>query len=143
VPTQTRSWSRENRERLAVVGVGCAVAAAALILYLGDPATSRLFPPCPFRWLTGFWCPGCGSARCLHALLHGDIPSALGFNPLAVLTLPFLGYAALSRALRAFRGSGLPRLFSAPFWGWLVVCVVFVYWVARNVPISPFFLLAP
>src|SRR5690606_2629375 len=38
---------------------------------LVDPATGIL-PSCPFYTLTHWYCPGCGSQRALHALLHGD-----------------------------------------------------------------------
>ncbi|PYV86056.1 MAG: hypothetical protein DMG90_22080 [Acidobacteria bacterium] len=40
------------------------------ILRTSNPASSGIFPPCPFLWLTGFYCPGCGSLRALHQLLH-------------------------------------------------------------------------
>ncbi|MFM7794230.1 MAG: hypothetical protein ACKO90_41275, partial [Microcystis panniformis] len=33
---------------------------AAVVLYLFNPATSKLFPPSPFHLLTGLYCPGCG-----------------------------------------------------------------------------------
>lgn len=57
-----------------------------------EPGEFRLFPPCPFLWLTGFYCPGCGSLRALHQLLHGNFAAAISFNPFAVLALPFVGY---------------------------------------------------
>ena len=68
----------------AAVGIG----ASCLALFVVDPAVSELFPPCPWRLATGWLCPGCGSARALHALLHGDVRSAFALNPLAVMTLP-------------------------------------------------------
>ena len=130
-------------QRLIAIGVGLAAIIGALTLYFGDPAISPLFPPCPFYWLTGLWCPGCGSARGAHALLHGDIVGALDLNPLMVISLPFLGYAAVSRLLSIFREKTLARIFIAPFWGWFVVSVVIIYWVVRNIPLYPFTVLAP
>ncbi len=130
-------------EGILVIGAGLAIVAAGVILYAGDPAVSPIFPPCPFHWLTGLWCPGCGSARALNAILHGRIMSALDLNPLLVISLPFLAYAAVSRALMALWGRGLPRIFTGAAWGWLVLCVVVVFWVARNIPIYPFTILAP
>jgi hypothetical protein len=128
---------------LLIAGVGLVVAGAAAILYMGDPAISPIFPPCPFHWLTGLWCPGCGSARALNAILHGSVAYALDLNPLLVLSLPFLAYAAVSRVLTALRGWGLPRVFTGAVWGWLVLCAVVVFWVARNIPYYPFTILAP
>lgn len=70
-----------------------------LALFFVDPATSSLFPPCPVHWATGYACPGCGSGRALHALLHGSVGRAFSLNPLAVLALPVmaLGFAGLAR----------------------------------------------
>ena len=54
-----------------------------------DPSRT-MFPRCPFLSLTGLECPGCGSQRAVHSLLHGDIAAAFGFNALLVLMLPYL-----------------------------------------------------
>src|SRR5690554_8210264 len=43
-------------------------------------------------YFTGFYCPGCGSQRAIHLLLHGDIIGAFRFNPLMVLTIPIMVY---------------------------------------------------
>jgi len=51
------------------------------------------FPKCPFLWATGLECPGCGSQRALHSLLHGDVAAAFGYNQLMVLMLPYIGAA--------------------------------------------------
>ncbi|GAB3934320.1 DUF2752 domain-containing protein [Larkinella terrae] len=72
--------------------------AAFLVLLLGiaafcfwfDPSEVSFFPPCPFRLLTGLECPGCGSQRCLHQLLHGHMERAYGYNPLMVLSIPYV-----------------------------------------------------
>lgn len=140
---------RSDSRRIRIIGIAGIVGIAVLfvlgiaLLFFFDPASSPIFPPCLFHLLTGLWCPGCGSGRALHALVHFDILGALDLNPLMVISLPFLGYAAASRALLYLRGKGLPRMLAAPFWGWLVLVVIIVYWVLRNVPIFPFTLLAP
>lgn len=64
--------------------------AGLLVVALNDPASSGFFPPCIFLKLTGFECPGCGSTRCLHQLLHGNVKEALDLNLLAVIALPWL-----------------------------------------------------
>jgi hypothetical protein len=115
---------------------GCALVAAALMLFAFDPARSGLFPPCPFHALTGLQCPGCGTLRALHALSHGHVLSALDLNPLAMVFL-VIGLAfVLARCLHM-------RLAPPRFAGWIVFSVIMLYWVARNVPAYPFTLLAP
>jgi hypothetical protein len=68
-----------NRPQAAAAA---ATLALAVLLYLYDPATTAIFPPCPFRQLTGLLCPLCGSLRAAHALLHGHAFDAFRFNPL-------------------------------------------------------------
>jgi len=65
--------------------------AALVALYLLDPETSRVFLPCPFHWLTGLECPGCGSQRAMHDLLHGRVGEAFEHNAALVVAIPVLG----------------------------------------------------
>lgn len=116
---------------------------AVLVLHSLNPATSNLFPPCPLLWLTGYYCPGCGSLRALHHLFHGDVPSAFAFNPLAVLALPFLFYGAASRATFLMRGRYLPRVFLPPWTIWALASLVILFGILRNLPVYPFDMLAP
>jgi hypothetical protein len=61
---------------------------AVPLLIVADPAANSFFPPCPFRALTGWLCPGCGSTRAMHALLHGHLIEALRLNAFAVAAVP-------------------------------------------------------
>jgi uncharacterized protein DUF2752 len=67
-----------NRRTIAVGG---AVAAAAALLYVYDPASAPFYPSCPLRALTGLLCPLCGGLRAAHALLHGRLFEAAALNP--------------------------------------------------------------
>lgn len=61
-----------------------ALPAAAILVaaWFFDPTdASGFWPRCPIKWATGFDCPGCGSSRALHALVHGHPLQALRFNP--------------------------------------------------------------
>lgn len=121
-----------------------ATAAAGLIaLFLFDPAQSGLFPPCPLRYLTGWYCPGCGSLRAMHQLLHGNLGAAWALNPLTVLLLPFVVYGLASCALFEIRGQHLPGIFLPAFWIRALCAVIIGFGIARNLPFHPFDLLAP
>jgi len=100
-----------------------------LVLGLVDPATSAFYPPCFWRWATGWLCPGCGSARAMHALLHGHLLTAFDLNPLAVVALP----AVATDVVQRWRdGHGwTSRLRPAPIWVLAVVIVLFS--ILRNV----------
>lgn len=120
-----------------------AATAAIVILDFFDPATSGLFPPCPVHYLTGWYCPGCGSLRALHQLLHGNLSAAWALNPLTVMLLPFLVYGIASYALNEIRGRHLPQLF-LPALGIRALCaVIILFGIVRNIPFHPFDWLAP
>jgi len=50
------------------------------------PVTNRLIK-CPVYSLTNYYCPGCGSIRCLQSLLQGDFTSAWHQNALFLLSI--------------------------------------------------------
>jgi len=117
--------------------------AAIVLLRLFDPATSGVFPPCPVRYLTGLYCPGCGSLRAMHALLHGELRRAWAMNPLMIIMLPFVTYGLVSAALLELRGKSLPQVMLSAKWIRAFCVAVILYAVARNLPLYPFDLLAP
>lgn len=97
--------------------------AAAVIYFIFDPATSGFFPPCPFKKLTGLECPGCGSQRAFHALLHLRPDEAFRFNPLALVAMPFVVYDQIT-------GKGPLRHPQAP---WVILGIVILWWILRNI----------
>ena len=113
------------------------------LVIVRDPAEPGFFPPCPFLVLTGLYCPGCGTLRSLHQLSNGHLLPALGLNPLAVLTLPFIGYAFLSAVLLSTTGRRPPAVFLPAAWIWALLGGIVLFWVLRNVPVYPLSLLAP
>jgi hypothetical protein len=111
---------------------GCMVIGCAVLLYFIDPATSRGYPTCPLHALTGLYCPGCGSLRATHQLLHGNLTAGLRFNPLMVISLPVLGILVTVRRL-AYR----------PLMAWSAMTILLAYGILRNIPVWPLILLAP
>jgi hypothetical protein len=118
-------------------------AGGAVMLRIFDPATSGLFPPCPVHYLTGWYCPGCGSLRAIHQLLHGNLMAAWALNPLTVVLLPFLAYGLVSAALFEIRGQGLPEPFVRAVWIRALCGAIILFGIARNLPWHPFGSLAP
>lgn len=118
--------------------------AAAVLLFGADPERQGFFPPCPFYLLTHFHCPGCGSQRALHDLLHGRLLEAAGHNLLLVTFLPVLGWAALGEGLaRARKKYRAAPLFQSAWFPRIVLVVVLLFVLLRNLPLEPFRRLAP
>ena len=129
--------------RVRLLAAALAVLGGLALLFVADPATSGLFPPCPFHAMTGLHCPGCGTLRALHQLLHGNVPAALGLNPLAVVLLPVIACWFLFRLGQVVRGRSAPAVILPAFWIWTLLGVIIAFWILRNVPLYPFTLLAP
>jgi Protein of unknown function (DUF2752) len=118
--------------------------AMAVTLHVADPSGATSFPVCPFSAITGLYCPGCGTLRSLHALLHADLRSAFGFNAVTVLLAPMLVVAWLSVGVAGIGGRRLPRLWNAPRWtGYAIAVAVGLFWILRNLPWAPFSWMAP
>jgi len=118
--------------RFKVLAAGAVVVGALLVVYFVDPSRSPLFLPCPVHRATGLYCPGCGSTRALHNLLHGDLSGAMAKNPLMVVSIPLI-----------------VLLYLRPRWAynravpWIAFAIIVVYGVLRNLGTYPFTLLAP
>ena len=129
------------RVLLAATVVAVLVGAAAL-LYAVNPAGSSLYPKCPFYWLTSLHCPGCGSLRAAHQLLHGHWAAAFRMNPLALVLVPLVIFTSAWRSAEQRLLGRQVRPLSAR-WIWLLLAVMLIFTVLRNVPVYPFKLLAP
>lgn len=132
-----------NRTRhVATVSIiWLAIALGSLVLFLfnpANPADQSFFPKCPFRMVTGFLCPGCGTLRGLHQLLHGDPLAAFKLNPLMVVTLPFLLLVLFLSTRQALTSRPQPRLFIPAKYIWTFLAVVVCFWIFRNTPLYPF-----
>ncbi len=123
-----------RRQVLPTAAVTAASAGVATVLARVDPNQPGHYPGCPFLLVSGLYCPGCGSLRAVHDLLHANLADALARNPLAVVAIPFLLYALGAAWARAL-GRRPPSLTSVPapvIWGGLVV--VLAFGVLRNLP---------
>ena len=120
--------------------LGGAVAGALMLFFL-DPAQTPVYPVCLFHRLTGLDCPGCGTLRALHALLHGHWVVALHDNLLMVISLPLLAWLGFRFAWNRIQGRSTrtPR----PLWLWLYLVAWLVFGVLRNLPFQPFASFAP
>lgn len=114
-----------------------------IMLYIFNPASSKIFPPCPFHKLTGFYCPGCGSLRAINRLLHGCFLDAFWLNPLMIIALPFLVYGLVAEFCYSLFSYKLAMPFIKAVWIWWMLAIIILYWIARNIDVYPFNILRP
>jgi len=130
-----------NRKSALFGALGISLALALLFLF--NPADNGWYPHCVFHELTGWHCPGCGTLRAGYQLLHGNIREALSLNLLAVVFLPAYALTYLYRGIRKSEWYLFDDMFRSPVAGWTVAILVSLFWILRNINITPFSWLAP
>jgi hypothetical protein len=123
----------ETKYLYRIIGIAVLLFAGG-IYYFFSPGESAYFPQCPFHRLTGFDCPGCGSQRAIHHLLHLQVKDAFFSNPLLVPAIP---YIITGLYFEYFGGKEcFPRLRKMLF-GKTAIITVFViivlFWIGRNI----------
>jgi hypothetical protein len=104
----------------------------AILLYgLANPANVP-FPKCPFRSLTGLLCPGCGSQRGIHQLLHGHFAEAFKLN---ALLIPSILYGLSGAVINLFIPKHWPMV-REKYYGtnaaYIALTIILIYWFGRN-----------
>ncbi len=120
------------------------VAAALVAVYfIFDPTENYLFPSCPFHSLTGLYCPGCGSQRAFHNLLHLDIQKAFGYNALFVPMGMIVGYHWIISLYNKVTSKEIRNIIYESYFPLVILGIVIIFWILRNLPFEPFNYLAP
>lgn len=120
-----------KKRGMAITVIVIAILLVLLIYGLMDPATAP-FPKCPFYTFTGLKCPGCGSQRAVHQLLHLNIAQALRYNACLVAFIPIMLFLIAAQFLRG----RYPRLHAAaynPILSWTIVAVILLWFLLRNI----------
>lgn len=124
-----------KKAKYRVAATATAMLAVAVLFcwyyYTHDPSAGGA-PRCLFRFLTGYDCPGCGSQRALHALLHGRPADAWGYNPFVFFAVPAAAFYIIVENGRAL----WPRFHARavhPAILCTVLAVLLAWWVLRNV----------
>lgn len=103
------------------------VSAGAWVVYTYPPAEHSFYPRCVFKVATGLDCPGCGSTRAAHALVHGRVADAFRLNPM----LFAVGGVALCAMPSLARGRQ-PRFLTKPWFAWSALVAIVGWWIVRN-----------
>ncbi|MDP9193108.1 MAG: DUF2752 domain-containing protein [Acidobacteriota bacterium] len=113
---------------LRLVSAILVVVIGGWVLYTFPPVTTAFYPQCVFKQASGLDCPGCGTTRALHALLHGRFGEALRLNAM-LFALMIAGGFAVPGILRG----ETPRFLYTRWFGWGSFVVVTGWWVVRNI----------
>jgi hypothetical protein len=114
---------------------GMAIAAllgGLTVVYRFPPREYSFYPRCPIYLTTHWLCPGCGSTRALHSLLHFDIQSALHYNALFTLLFPLVCLWLGFIAYRTMRYDQFPNLVFPRSLAVCLIVTVVLFTIARN-----------
>ncbi|WP_152537346.1 DUF2752 domain-containing protein [Aquimarina pacifica] len=113
------------------------------LYYVYNPSTTGIFPACPFHSVTGLYCPGCGSQRALHQLLHLNIIATLDYNALYILGILTFLYNICMRIINRIRKKDYYNYLYHPYTPVIFGVIIVLFWVLRNIEVHPFTILAP
>lgn len=135
-----------NKKTVSICSLILLLGGAFLSYYFHFNPTSdpSNFVSCPSKTFFGLNCPGCGSQRMIHHLLHFNLSQAFRYNPLLFITLPFVLFILFQSLVNFVFGTNYrTKLFYNNTFVWTVFGVLMVYAVLRNLPFYPFLFLAP
>lgn len=118
------------RRPLTIVFIFAGLGLLALYIFV-DPS-SGFYPRCIVKSLTGLSCPGCGTQRAVHALLHGNFSDILRFNALLLLEIPILGLLFLA-ALPLKISPSLNRILSSRIFIISLLLIIIFWTIIRNI----------
>lgn len=114
---------------LVTVAVG-ATGALVWFMYAVNPIGSAYYPKCPSHLLFGIDCPGCGTARAVHALMHGEVGTAWGYNPAFFFGMAILALLVVKDFLRP--SHPLSRALRSSWFVTALVVAIVAWTVGRN-----------
>ncbi len=114
-----------------------------LVYYSFEPGKLFISFNCPLFAMTGLYCPGCGSQRAIHSLLHLRFAEVLKQNILILPTILFVVYHLTFRFFNRKFGWRLPDILYNKKTPWIILVIIIVFWIIRNIPVEPFKWLAP
>ena len=130
-------------KKIIQIGLLVFILILAVLFFILDPFKNALFPRCVFNSLTGYFCPGCGSQRAIHNLLHLNFAGVVQNNflllPAIVLIIYHYSRTFFNRKLKL----NLPNIFYFKKTPWIIFGVIMLFWILRNIPCYPFLMLAP
>ena len=115
--------------------VGILVLLLVSLYYFFNPTVSNFFPKCPFYIMTGLFCPGCGSQRAIHDMMHLNIFEAINHNALMFFKFTF------GIGLYLYSKKKFSDLIYHPKSPLIIFGIIFLFGVLRN--LNKFHFLAP
>jgi hypothetical protein len=122
-----------RRRRMIMALAACGLLSVMIVLFVVPPAELPL-ASCAFHSLTGYGCMTCGMTRSFHALMHGELATAIRYHLMGpvVFLLVLLSLVKLTAEAVSGRQAAILSGMKVRLSGVLLLAAVwFVYWVVR------------
>ncbi|MDD3772086.1 MAG: DUF2752 domain-containing protein [Weeksellaceae bacterium] len=126
-----------NKIKYGIISLTLLLSGAFLYyFYTYNPdVESSKFIACPSKTFFGLNCPGCGSQRMIHHLLHFEFKQAFHYNPLLFISLPFVIFLLAQTFSNWVLGTNYrTQLFYSNLFVWFLFGLLIVYAILRNIP---------
>lgn len=113
--------------------IACIGAALILMLVYGlfDPMQT-FFPKCIFNMLTGWQCPGCGSQRAVHQLLHGNFLQAFYLNALLMPAFLYGMIGMIMPVVNPSKWDNVRRKYFGSKASYAAIMIIMLFFIGRN-----------
>ncbi|WP_018675179.1 DUF2752 domain-containing protein [Riemerella columbina] len=128
------------KKTLWVLDISIALAIVLWLYRVYNPAVETFFPACPsYTWFK-IYCPFCGGQRALHQLLNFNFIAALLYNPLFIISLPFVFIWLYNLLFQKNIGQSITKY---RYFLEIILLVLLVFTVLRNLNCEAVLFLRP
>ena len=111
-------------------------AAGGLLWYAYQRLGFRLehyIPPCIFRQVTGYYCPGCGGTRAVYALFSGHLIKSFYYQPFVLYAVVVGGCFLLSQTVeRLSKGKLAIGMRYRDCYLWIALTLIAINFLVKN-----------
>ena len=93
----------------------------------------NIMPHCFWKENYGFYCPSCGSTRCVSSLINGDISSAFSYNPFTFILIIYLFLLDLLYIINTISNKTHLKIFYPKWW---YIIIYFSLWAIYTIIIN-------
>lgn len=119
-----------ERKKIFILGL-VLMGVIAYYFFLDPESSPHYFLKCPLYEVTGYQCPGCGSQRAFHELLHLDFAEAFHRNALFVLAVPYV-LILIFTSFRKEKFLRLREVLLSPKFLLILMIIIILFGIFRN-----------
>ena len=126
----------QNNKYLKLLLIQLVIAFVLVFIFVfANSSLINLIPPCFWLENYGFYCPSCGSTRCVISIMHGDFSSAFFYNPFLFILIIYLFLLDLLYIINTILNKKYLKFFYPKWW---YVIIYFSLWAIYTIIINIF-----